>query len=140
MGSNGMTSYDDEQNLHLISSEPRQARRRWGRLPLAIPVFVRGKDERGSGFVELTTAFNINPGGMLLATPVELPCEGHLDLEIPYAMPNRPPDGVQFSRYLRARIVHTSSSNGVRLYGLALLSPLRRDDGDWGPVCAGEGV
>jgi hypothetical protein len=42
-------------------------RRTWQRLPLAIPVFVRGADRRGNEFFELTMASDIGGGGALVA-------------------------------------------------------------------------
>ena len=42
-------------------------RRKWTRLPLAIPVFVRSRDEKGKEFLEFATALNVSAGGMLVA-------------------------------------------------------------------------
>jgi PilZ domain len=129
-GKSGGTSPGMTMDVH-------HPRRRWNRLPLAIPVFVRGVDEWGHGFVEFTTAFNINPGGMLLATPKSLPSEGSLNLEIAYAMPNQPPHGVQFARYLRARVVYMDNAEGFQLYGLEFASPLIREHNHVVPHASG---
>ena len=40
-------------------------RRKWARLPLAIPVFVRSRDRKGKEFLEFATALNVSAGGML---------------------------------------------------------------------------
>jgi hypothetical protein len=60
-------------------------RRQWERIPLAVPVFVRGTDENGSLFQEFTTALNISAGG--LAFMVRRPVQSALaiSLEIPTA-------------------------------------------------------
>lgn len=113
-----------ERRAPRFSTNLYRSRRRWNRLPLAIPVFVRGLDEWGNGFVEFTTGFNVNPGGLLVATPRRLPPQGALDLEIPYAMPNRPPHALRFTRYLHARVVYTGCSEGFWLYGLEFTTPL----------------
>ena len=42
-------------------------RRKWTRLPLAIPVFVRSRDGKGKEFLEFATALNVSAGGMLVA-------------------------------------------------------------------------
>ena len=42
-------------------------RRTWSRLPIAIPVFVRTKDESGQEFLEFASALNISAGGALIA-------------------------------------------------------------------------
>lgn len=111
-------------SLASFSTDFHPSRRRWVRLSLAIPVCVRGVDESRNGFVEFTSGFNVNPGGMLLATPRSLPLEGELLLEIPFAMPNRPPQGVRYARYLQARIVDVRTSEGFQLYGLEFATPL----------------
>ena len=60
-------------------------RRKHQRLPLSIPVFVRGVDENGKEFLEFATALNISAGGILLATRRSLPKSAGLSLEIPVA-------------------------------------------------------
>jgi c-di-GMP-binding flagellar brake protein YcgR len=58
-------------------------RRKWERIPVAIPVFIRGKDADGKEFREFTTAFNIGGGGVLLATRRYVPRSSTISLEIP---------------------------------------------------------
>ena len=48
-------------------------RRRWQRLPLAIPVFIRCQDENGKDILEFATALNVSAGGMLVAVRRMLP-------------------------------------------------------------------
>src|SRR4051812_46962928 len=60
-----------------------QERRRWERLPLAIPVFVRGLDPNGRQFVDFATALDISVGGALLAIHRFLPKGSKILLEIP---------------------------------------------------------
>ena len=48
-------------------------RRKWARLPLAIPVFVRSRDGKGKEFLEFATALNVSAGGMLVAIRRALP-------------------------------------------------------------------
>jgi len=43
-------------------------RRRWPRLPLAIPVFMRGSDEWGKDILEFSTIVNISAGGVSILT------------------------------------------------------------------------
>ncbi len=66
-----------------MDAAPGSERRRWPRLPLAIPVFVRGTDERGKEFLEFTSAMNICPGGALVATRRYFPIQAQVFLEIP---------------------------------------------------------
>ncbi|HYG97979.1 MAG TPA: PilZ domain-containing protein [Terriglobales bacterium] len=58
-------------------------RRKWQRLPIAVPVFVRGIDAQGKAFIEFTSALNISAGGMLVAARRFLPSLTGLSLEIP---------------------------------------------------------
>lgn len=60
-------------------------RRSWQRLPIAVPVFVRGVDPQGKPFIEFASALNISAGGMLVAARRFLPSLTGLLLEIPSA-------------------------------------------------------
>ncbi|HET8666481.1 MAG TPA: PilZ domain-containing protein [Terriglobales bacterium] len=60
-------------------------RRRWQRLPIAVPVFIRGVDINGKDFIEFVSALNISAGGMLIVARRYLPSLTGLSLEIPTA-------------------------------------------------------
>lgn len=97
-------------------------RRRWSRLPLAIPVFVRSRDSKGKEFLEFATALNVSAGGMLLAMRRILPAIAQLRLEIPCApiaalTPNA-------SRSLSAKTLRTTPAGGYYLLGLKFARPL----------------
>ena|SRR5437870_5831567 len=49
------------------ATQPVPERRRWVRLSLAIPVFVRGVNGQGKEFLEFCTLLNESAGGALLA-------------------------------------------------------------------------
>jgi len=93
-------------------------RRRFQRLPLSIPVFVRGTDESGKEFLEFATALNISAGGVLLATRRSLPKSASLALEIPVAP--LPADSIssQSIRSLKAKLVRISHGERYHLLGL----------------------
>ncbi len=98
-------------------------RRRWSRLPLAIPVFVRTRDQNGHDSLEFATALNVSAGGMLLAVRRFAEAE-RLNLEIPSApLPSSAalPAG---ARTLLAKTVRVTPSNGYYLLGLKFLRPL----------------
>jgi c-di-GMP-binding flagellar brake protein YcgR len=101
-------------------------RRKWTRLPLAIPVFVRSLDEQGKECLEFATALNVSAGGMLVAVRRMLPQTSHILLEIPsaplLALAQMPPT----SRNLRARAMRTTHAEGYHLLGLKFLRPLLR--------------
>lgn len=103
-------------------SVPQTERRKWSRLPLAIPVFVRSQDQKGKEFLEFATALNVSAGGMLLAIRRLLPSSRELNLEIPSApvaalMPRA-------ARSLRAKTLRTTAGQGYYLLGLKFSRPL----------------
>src|SRR6202162_6752833 len=73
------------QGAGLNRRKPETERRRWTRLPLAIPVFVRSRDEKGKEFLEFATALNVSAGGALVAVRRSLPKAAQVLLEIPSA-------------------------------------------------------
>ncbi len=99
-------------------------RRRWQRIPLAIPVFVRGIKEGGEGFVEFTTALNLSAGGALLATRRYLPPSSRVSLEIPTAPLPRLAFPPRFVRTIKARVLRVAHSNGGTLSSLRFTRPL----------------
>jgi c-di-GMP-binding flagellar brake protein YcgR len=105
------------------AARPATERRKWSRLPLAIPVFVRSRDEKGNEFLEFATALNVSAGGMLLALRRILPSHRQIQLEIPSApvalsmMP-------RVSRSLRARALRHTPAEGFYLLGLKFSRPL----------------
>ena len=60
-----------------------QERRRWERLPIALPVFVLGTDEVGERFLEFATVLNIGGGGALIALRRHVRIGTRLTLESP---------------------------------------------------------
>lgn len=86
---------------------PLGERRRWPRLPLAIPVFVSGPDEKGKEFLEFSTILNVSAGGVLFVTRRHLQHGSRVLLEIPTAFPEWE-RASQARRKFQARIVRTN--------------------------------
>src|SRR6202167_148761 len=99
-------------------------RRKWPRLPLAIPVFVRSRDDKGKEFLEFATALNVSAGGMLLAVRRAQLTDAVISLEIPSAPLAALALLPRASRYLRARSLRSSQANGYHLLGLKFSRPL----------------
>lgn len=99
-------------------------RRKWPRLPLAIPVFVRSRDDKGKEFLEFATALNVSAGGMLLAVRRGLPTSAELLLEIPSAPLAALTTLPKASRNLRAKALRNSQSTGCHLLGVKFARPL----------------
>jgi PilZ domain-containing protein len=103
---------------------PAAERRKWPRLPIAIPVFVRSRDEKGKEILEFATALNISAGGALVAVRRSLPLSTQVLLEIPsapLAVTNSLPKA---ARNLRARTLRVTHAEGYHLVGLKFSHPL----------------
>jgi len=99
-------------------------RRRWSRLPLAIPVFVRSRDRKGKEFLEFATSLNVSAGGMLVAIRRILPAVAQIQLEIPSAPVAAMALMPRAARTLSARTLRTTPADGYYLLGLKFLRPL----------------
>ncbi len=102
-------------------------RRRWSRLPLAIPVFVRTRGEADRELLEFATALNVSAGGMLVA--VRRPILGatqQVSLEIPSAPLAAMAALPKVARTLRARILRMQHREGYNLVALKFARPLLR--------------
>lgn len=102
-------------------------RREWPRLPLAIPVFVRSRDQAGKDFLEFATAINISAGGALVAVHRALRPAAQVSLEIPSAALGAPAPVRRNSRNLRGKIVRVTHAEGYHLLGLKFARPLVSD-------------
>lgn len=105
-------------------TRPGTERRKWSRLPLAIPVFVRSRDEKGKEFLEFATALNVSAGGMLVAIRRVLPATAQIRLEIPSAPVAALALLPKASRTLRAKALRTTPAEGYYLLGLKFARPL----------------
>lgn len=108
----------------MTSRKPETERRKWSRLPLAIPVFVRSRDENGKELLEFANALNVSAGGALIALRRSIPLSSRVSLEIPSA-----PLGVsatlpKSSRNLPARALRVNYAEGYHLIGLKFSHPL----------------
>lgn len=103
---------------------PTAERRRWPRLPLAIPVFVRSQTEPDKEFLEFATALNVSAGGMLVAVRRSIPTAAQVTLEIPSAPVAAMADLPSATRNLRARVLRMEHGEGYNLVGLKFSRPL----------------
>lgn len=99
-------------------------RREWVRLPLAIPVFVRSRDQNGKDSLEFATALNISAGGALVAVHRALRPAAQVSLEIPSAPLAAAAPIPKSSRNLRAKITRVTHAEGYHLLGLKFSQPL----------------
>ncbi len=105
----------------------KKEERKWARLHLAIPVFVRSRDGSGKELLEFATAINISPGGALVVLRRSLPKSALVSLEIPSA-PIGPTDGLKASsRIMHAKAVWVGHLDDYHLLGLKFARLLGTD-------------
>jgi hypothetical protein len=103
---------------------PAAERRRWPRLPLAIPVFVRSQSEPDKEFLEFATALNVSAGGMLVAVRRSIPSSAQVLLEIPSAPLAALAELPRVTRSLRAKVLRMQRGEGYNLVGVKFSRPL----------------
>jgi c-di-GMP-binding flagellar brake protein YcgR len=108
----------------LIDKTLGTERRKWHRLPLALPVFLRSVDGAGKESLEFATGLNVSAGGMLVASRRALPLTGQALLEIPVAPFALPSSASKVSRKLQARIVRVVHGEDFHLIGMRFQRPL----------------
>jgi PilZ domain len=112
----------------LVASRPiKKNARKWARLQLSIPVFVRTHEANDTDSLEFATAINISAGGALVAVRRSLPKSAEVSLEIPSA-----PIGLEHGlpsspRVIRAKTVWVSHLDDYHLMGLKFARPLNTD-------------
>ncbi len=105
----------------------KKEERKWARLQLAIPVFIRSRDESGKDCLEFATAINISAGGALVVVRRSLPKSALVSLEIPSA-PIGPTDRLKTSsRIMQAKAVWVGHLDDCHLLGLKFARPLNTD-------------
>src|SRR5712691_2956779 len=106
------------------ATQPAPERRRWSRLSLAIPAFVRGINGQGREFLEFGTLLNESAGGVLLAIRKPLRRWSRVTLEIPSAPLIKNVKLPRTIRMLRARVIRIAFAEGCNLCGLQFVRPL----------------
>jgi hypothetical protein len=102
----------------LNHKKPEKERRKWPRLPLAIPVFVRSRDENEKETLEFATALNVSASGALVALRRSLPLSTQVVLEIPCAPLTSEHALPKATRVLRAKALRITHTEGYNLIGM----------------------
>jgi hypothetical protein len=114
---------------HIMSVAKKGAeRRKWQRLPLAIPVFVRGIEPSGRKFIEFATALDISVGGALLAIQRHLPEGSKIMLEIPSNSHSQTKTSGRAKQSMAARLVRVTHGKEGQLLGLKFSRPLMESE------------
>ncbi len=108
----------------MTRNQAETERRKWPRLPLAIPVFVRSREENGKETLEFATALNVSAGGALIALHRSMPLSAQVVLEIPCAPLASTTALPKASRLLRAKTLRITHAEGYNLIGVKFSNPL----------------
>jgi hypothetical protein len=98
-------------------------RRRWERLPISVPFFMRANKDNGEELLEFATALNLSGGGALLASRKYLDPGTSVRLEIPVALTNK----AQLPRtvsLLQAKLLRCTPDRQYFLLGFEFKPPL----------------
>ena len=109
----------------MVPSRGFVERRKHERVPLAVPVFVRGKDSGGKEFLEFATALNVSMGGALLATRRFLLRFTSVTLEVPSSPLPRMKDVPRAARRFRGRLLRVTATHDYHLWAIKFSSPLK---------------
>jgi PilZ domain len=101
-----------------------RAIRRWPRLRLQVPVFVRGTDASGSEFIELTKTLDISAFGACITCLHVLRANQMIHLTIPAPSPVSPSLVPSETPPILARVLRQNMVGDARLFGLEFLHPL----------------
>jgi len=108
---------------NLSSTTEKNERRKWYRLPLSVPFFMKGSQSNGDEFLDFATALNVSAGGALLATRRYLDPGANVKLEIPVSLANK----AQLPRstsLMRATVLRCTPDRQYFLMGLEFSPPL----------------
>ena len=101
-------------------------RRSEHRIPLAIPVFVRGLDREGKEFLEFCSVLDISARGASLEISKNLSLSSRVSLEIPSASVPRFTGLLHSTRKIQARVVRVNYLEDCCLCGLRFSRPVAR--------------
>ena len=100
-------------------------RRRSPRIRLQVPVFLRGVDNAGVEFIELTKTLNISATGACIASTHYLRPDQVVSITVPAPSPHSSSSVVpNETPPISAKILRQSAVGDIRLFGLEFLRPL----------------
>jgi c-di-GMP-binding flagellar brake protein YcgR len=107
-----------------MEKEPGCERRRWYRLPICFPVFVRWIDERQRKSEELATTVNISAGGVLLAMYHGVQVGNGLSIQIPNAAIASEIPHSDSVNHLSAEVLRVENRDKVHVIAAKFMPPL----------------
>jgi hypothetical protein len=99
-------------------------RRRFQRIHLQVPLFIRGKDAYGEQFVELAKTLDISALGAFITSPRALAINGFVTLTIP--APSITSSGLVPAGMapIQAKVKRQQEAGDVHLVGVEFLKPI----------------
>jgi len=99
-------------------------RRRFQRIQLQVPLFIRGKDAHGDQFLELAKALDISAIGALLASPKNLAVNNIVTLTIPAPSITSSALVPAGMTPIQARVKRQHGAGDIYLVGVEFLKPI----------------
>ena len=99
-------------------------RRKTPRIPLQVPVFLRGSDSSGVEFIELTKTLNIGSAGACIASTHILRSDQIVYLTVPAPSPVSSSLVPNETPPIAAKVLRQDVAGDMRLFGLEFLRPL----------------
>ncbi len=99
-------------------------RRRFPRIRLQIPLFIRGTDAQGNEFLELAKTLDISSIGARLISPKPIQVQELISLTVPAPLPRSPEFGECGTPPISARVLRTESSAEMEVAAVEFLRPL----------------
>ena len=101
-----------------------EERRRFQRLQLQVPLFVRGKDAQGEQFLELAKTLNISGLGALITCPRALSSSDFVTLTVPAPSITSSALVPAGMAPIQARVRRQQEAGDVHLIGVEFLKPI----------------
>lgn len=98
--------------------------RRFPRIRLQVPIFLRGQDASGVDFVELTKTLNISASGACIASTHLLRPDQVVHITIPTPSPASSGLVPNETPPITARVLRQQAAGELRLFGIEFSKPL----------------
>ena len=98
--------------------------RRFPRIRLQVPIFLRGQDASGVDFVELTKTLNISASGACIASTHMLRLDQLVHITIPTPSPASSGLVPNETPPITARVLRQQAAGELRLFGIEFSKPL----------------
>ncbi len=91
------------------STTPAFDRRSHYRLPIRVPIFIKGIDSQGEEFFELTHTVNVSASGACFVSRRELQVDADLMVSIPAPLPSDQQESEEYDFKFPAKIVRVNN-------------------------------